>query len=71
MGLQNVDTTHTIVFHAGTKLDNERVLTSGGRVIAFTSMDKDYKTAIKKSYDEIKKICFEDMYFRTDIGFDL
>jgi phosphoribosylamine--glycine ligase len=71
MGLQNVDTTHTIVFHAGTKLDNEKVLTSGGRVIAFTSMDKDYKTAIKKSYEEIKKICFEDMYFRTDIGFDL
>jgi phosphoribosylamine--glycine ligase len=71
MGLQNVDTTQTTVFHAGTKLDNEKVLTSGGRVIAFTSMDKDYKTAIKKSYEEIKKICFEDMYFRTDIGFDL
>jgi phosphoribosylamine--glycine ligase len=71
MGLQNVDTTQTTVFHAGTKLDNEKVFTSGGRVIAFTSMDKDYKTAIKKSYEEIKKICFEDMYFRTDIGFDL
>lgn len=71
MGLENVNTSNTTVFHAGTKLDNGKVLTSGGRVIAFTSLDADYKKAIQKSYEEIKKICFEDMYFRTDIGFDL
>ncbi len=71
MGLQNVDSSKTTVFHAGTKLVEEKILSSGGRVIAFTSLDKDYKTAIKTSYEGIKKICFEDMYFRTDIGFDL
>jgi phosphoribosylamine--glycine ligase len=72
MGLENVNADKTIVFHAGTKGNKDgAVFTSGGRVIAITSLDKDYKKAIEKSYEEIKKICFEDMYFRTDIGFDL
>jgi len=71
MGLENVNADNSILFHAGTGNKNDSVVTSGGRVIAVTSLDKDYKSAIQKSYEEIKKICFEDMYFRTDIGFDL
>ena len=71
MGLEDVNTHNTILFHAGTGNKEGSVITSGGRVIAVTSLDKDYKSAIQKSYEEIKKICFEDMYFRTDIGFDL
>ena len=71
MGLEDVNTDKTIVFHAGTGNKEGSVITSGGRVIAVTSLDKDYKNAIHTSYEEIKKICFEDMYFRTDIGFDL
>lgn len=61
----------SIVFHAGTKLDKDAVVTSGGRVIAVTSLDADFRTAIKKSYQNAEKIRFDKMYYRTDIGFDL
>lgn len=61
----------SIVFHAGTKLDGNDVVTSGGRVIAVTSLDSDWRMAIKKSYQNAEKIRFDKMYYRTDIGFDL
>ena len=61
----------SIVFHAGTAMKEGAVVTSGGRVIAVTSMDLDYKKAIKKSYQNIEKLSFSRMNFRTDIGFDL
>jgi phosphoribosylamine--glycine ligase len=68
-GIENVS--DSIVFHAGTKLEGNDVLTNGGRVIAVTSLDADYKNAIKKSYQNCEKITFDRMYYRTDIGFDL
>ncbi|MDQ1168107.1 phosphoribosylamine--glycine ligase [Flavobacterium sp. SORGH_AS_0622] len=68
-GLENV--TDSIVFHAGTKLDNENVVTTGGRVIAITSYGDNFQEAIKKSYQNIDKLSFDKMYFRKDIGFDL
>jgi phosphoribosylamine--glycine ligase len=68
-GLENVE--GSIVFHAGTKLENDTVVTSGGRVLAVTSYGNDFKEAIKKSYENIDKISFEKMNFRKDIGFDL
>lgn len=68
-GLENVE--GSIAFHAGTKLDNGNVVTSGGRVIAVTSYGSDFKEAIKKSYQNIDKLNFDKMYFRKDIGFDL
>ena len=61
----------SIPFHAGTKTENGEVITSGGRVIAVTSYGKDYKEAIKKSYQNIEKLHFDKMYYRKDIGFDL
>lgn len=61
----------SLVFHAGTKLDKGKVVSNGGRVIAVTSLDHDFKQAIKKSYQEIEKLSFDKMYYRTDIGFDL
>ena len=61
----------SILFHAGTAINNGSVVTNGGRVIAVTSMDKDYKKAIKKSYQNIEKLSFNRMNYRTDIGFDL
>ncbi len=69
-GLENISE-DTLVFHAGTKFQKENVLTNGGRVLAITSMDKDYKVALQKSYEQIKNISFEDIYYRKDIGFDL
>ncbi|MGJ8665383.1 MAG: phosphoribosylamine--glycine ligase [Patiriisocius sp.] len=68
-GLEKVN--DSIVFHAGTTNKDDKIVTNGGRVIAVTSLDLDYKKAIVKSYQEIEKIQFEGMYFRKDIGFDL
>ncbi len=68
-GLQQVQ--DSIVFHAGTTIKDGKVVTNGGRVIAITSLDNDFRKAIKKSYQEIEKLTFDKMYYRTDIGFDL
>ena len=63
--------TDSIIFHAGTKKVDDNFLTSGGRVIAVTSLSENYNDAVKSSYDQIKKISFDQAYFRQDIGFDL
>ena len=60
-----------LVFHAGTAIRDNHVVTSGGRVLALTSMDPDWKNALKKSYQAAGSISFEGMYYRRDIGFDL
>ncbi|MCT4581803.1 MAG: phosphoribosylamine--glycine ligase [Flavobacteriales bacterium] len=65
------ETDDSIVFHAGTKLDNANVLTNGGRVMAISSYGKDIPTALEKSYTTIDKINFEGKNYRKDIGFDL
>lgn len=68
-GIENVH--DSIVFHAGTKLDNGKVVSNGGRVLAITSYGNDFNEAIKKSYQSIEKLHFDKMYYRKDIGFDL
>ncbi|WP_396194510.1 phosphoribosylamine--glycine ligase [Flavobacterium sp.] len=68
-GIENI--TDSIVFHAGTKLENAQVVTAGGRVLAVTSFGDTFQEAIKKSYQNINKLYFDKMYFRKDIGFDL
>ncbi|MDT0649292.1 phosphoribosylamine--glycine ligase [Autumnicola edwardsiae] len=68
-GLDEVE--GSILFHAGTKTEDGKVVTSGGRVIAITSLDNDYKKALKKSYQNAEKLHFDKMYFRKDLGFDL
>jgi phosphoribosylamine---glycine ligase len=68
-GIENVQ--DSIVFHAGTKLDNGQIVSNGGRVLAVTSFGNDFQEAIKKSYQNIDKLHFDKMYFRKDIGFDL
>ena len=61
----------SIVFHAGTLNNEDRILTNGGRVLAITSMGTNYKEALEKSYNNIEKLHFDEMNFRSDIGFDL
>jgi phosphoribosylamine--glycine ligase len=68
-GIENV--ADSIVFHAGTKLENGKVVSNGGRVLAVTSYGNNFQEAIKKSYQNIDKLHFDKMYFRKDIGFDL
>lgn len=64
--------TDSLVFHAGTQLKEDgKVVTNGGRVMAITSYGDDFKEALKKSYQNIEKLHFDRMNYRTDIGFDL
>lgn len=69
-GLDRVE--DSLVFHAGTKLgDDKQVLTNGGRVVCVTSLDESVPAALLKSYQEVEKIHWEGCYYRRDIGQDL
>ena len=68
-GLETVE--NSIAFHAGAILKDNKVITSGGRVMAITSYGENYQQAIKKSYQTIEKLSFDKMNYRKDIGFDL
>ncbi len=59
------------VFHAGTYKDNDTVKTSGGRVLAVTSLQDDLFTALQQATADASRIYYDGMYFRKDIGFDL
>lgn len=61
----------SIVFHAGTKKINEKMLTNGGRVLAITSYGKTMEKALSNTYETIGDISFEGSNYRRDIGFDL
>ena len=61
----------SIIFHAGTKKENNKIVTSGGRVLTVSSYGKDMKEALNKSYVSAGLIKFDKMYYRKDIGFDL
>ena len=65
-GLENLDS-DIVVFHSGTKFDNENIVTNGGRVIGITAKSKTVKEAAQKVYENIKKINFEKMHYRKDI----
>ena len=57
-----------IVYHAGTKKQDGKFLTAGGRVLGVTAVGGDLEEAIEKAYAACKPISFQDMHFRTDIG---
>ncbi|CAA0249753.1 phosphoribosylamine--glycine ligase [Tenacibaculum maritimum] len=70
-GFDTIQNEDAIVFHAGTTIQNGKVITNGGRVMAITSFGNTIQEALTKSYESIDKISFEKMNYRKDIGFDL
>ncbi len=56
------------VFHAGTALDGDDVVTSGGRVLCVVGLGDSVAVAAERAYDAVDKICWEDVYLRRDIG---
>jgi len=68
-GFENIK--NSIVFHAGTKTENNNIVTAGGRVIAISSYGTDMKNALETSYENAKIILFDKKYYRKDLGFDL
>ncbi len=70
--IQGIDDAEAVgqvtVFHAGTRLQDGRLLTSGGRVLGVTAKDADLPSAVARVYRALGKVRFEPMHFRTDIG---
>ena len=69
-GLESISE-ETIIFHAGTTKKEDNILTNGGRVLAITSFGKNLAMAKKNNTNEIEKLSFQGMVYRSDIGFDL
>ena len=67
-GIAEATNKGAIVFHAGTKLEQEEILTDGGRVLGITAIKDNFEQAIAFVYDAVESIQFEGMYYRRDIG---
>ena len=68
-GIETAEESGLLVFHAGTKKENNEILTNGGRVLGVVGKDKTIKDAVKKVYSNIDEIKFEDKYYRKDIAY--
>jgi len=60
----------SLIFHAGTRVDKQDIVTSGGRVLCVTSFADTVYEAVDRSRDILEKIYYEGMYYRRDIGFE-
>lgn len=69
IGLERKFGDDVIIFHAGTKLINSKVVTSGGRVLGVTALGDDIGVAINRAYRAVGKITFDGAYYRKDIGY--
>ena len=67
-GLNSDENQQAMVFHAGTKLDNGKILTNGGRVLGVTALGLNISQAIKNAYSVVDKIKWHGIHFRKDIG---
>lgn len=67
----NTKKENSMIYHAGTKLEGDQVVTNGGRVLAVTGIGNDMQEALKNSYSLASDIQWKDVYFRKDIGQDL
>ena len=69
--IKNLDKVDSQVFHMGTKIDNEKLLTNGGRVLFITALADSFKEAQQKVLAEISKIECENLFWRKDIGYQV
>jgi len=67
-GLPEQSTEDVVVFHSGTVLRDNQIVTAGGRVLAISAVASDLRSALDKAYTELAKVSFEGMQFRRDIG---
>ncbi|MGI9232252.1 MAG: phosphoribosylamine--glycine ligase [Woeseiaceae bacterium] len=67
-GLEGTDSDTQKVFHAGTSLDNDAVITSGGRVLCIVGLGDSVTAAAEAAYRAVDKLNWQDVYFRRDIG---
>ncbi len=67
-GLKDGQLDGVTVYHAGTKLDGDKLVTAGGRVLGVTALGTDIKDALAKSYSAVDNIHFDGAHFRKDIG---
>jgi phosphoribosylamine--glycine ligase len=65
----NTPTPEALVFHAGTKHQDGKIVTAGGRVLSITGIGPDLATARERAYDTVNKIRFDGCHFRTDIAY--
>lgn len=70
LGLESPGLDDSIIFQSGTAFDNEDIITNGGRVLAVTSFGNNITEAAEQSVYMLEQLHFEDMYFRSDIGFE-
>ena len=68
-GLENTETDSTKVFHAGTAEKNGAIVTNGGRVLCACALGNSVTEAQQKAYEVVKKISWDNVYYRTDIGY--
>lgn len=69
-GLDDCDSADAKTFHAGTQLgENNQILTSGGRVLCVTALGDTVTEAHRLAYESVDKICWDNMFYRTDIGY--
>lgn len=67
-GLEEAAQEGALIFHAGTRFENGKIVTSGGRVLNIVAKGHDIKEAIENTYRAVNKVHFDGMYFRKDIG---
>ena len=68
-GLSTADSASLKVFHAGTALQDEQVVTSGGRVLCVTALGETVQQAQQRAYEQVRTIHWDGVYYRTDIGY--
>ena len=67
MGLDDLPA-DCLAFHAGTRLENDQIVTAGGRVLGLTCLKPTLAEAIDSVYAAAEKVTFENMHYRSDIG---